>query len=414
MGQVQAKSAYQFFDSVGVVVHFDGQPASKYIDMLKAIGVKHIRTGTPGGGVLGTYNAVAAAGGKFCLFECNVYNENNQVNAWNDVALAQTFEQQSPGAVFAMEGCNEYDFWHYMLNDEDSYQNYGDWGPNDAEQLKQAMQDSNIAHADRVSPSVQQIHKMPNYGSSITMSNSHAYNPEMGGNIQHHIKAGIDYAKAYAPGLPVCITETGCSSGGYINGGYSTGTQRTQEIIVLNAVLEGFANGAFRTYLYELNSWSGASGAVEQNFGVFETNGTPKPAATSLGNLMYVCGEGTAFFTSNGLDYEIDGLPETASHILLQKSDGAFLIVLWDGGCDISDGSQDVEPEPSDVIVTFATVQKVINIYDPCQSRAPRTTSSDVSQVTVELGATPLVIETLMVLQEGMAYSVSETILHEY
>jgi hypothetical protein len=319
----------------------------------------------------------------------------DEVDAAKDVALASPLAHAAPGCVFAMEGTNEYDFWHYKLGGEDSYQNYGEWGPNDARQLEAAMyQDDALKDCERVSPSVQQIAKMPrSYGDSITGSNSHAYNPEQGGNVQHHIRAGIDYAQTYAPGLPVYITETGMSSGGYTNGGYSCGTEHTQMIVVMNCALEGFYNGAACTYIYELTNWTGAGGSTENNFGLFHADGTPKPAAVALGNLMAILKSPTAALNPDGLDIEISGLPDTASALLLQKGDGTFAIVLWNGGARISDGGQDIDVEPVEVTVSFADIIARVNVYDPVQGTAPRSSANNVAAVATMLAATPIVIE---------------------
>jgi hypothetical protein len=392
---VTAKSAYAFADSIGVAAHVDNTlSADAFVQMMARLGLHHIRTGPPSGSLMGTYGALARAGVRFTLFECNVYNQSNKVDAANDVELALAFEAQSPGAVLAMEGCNEFDAWHYQLQGQDSYQNYGSWGPMDAIQLEGAMNDASFNSPWRVSPSVQQIAKMPrSFGDSITHSNSHAYNPDMGGNVQHYIRAGINYALDYAPDLPVMITETGSSSGGYVDGGYSCGTEWTQMVIAMNCALEGFFNGAALTYIYELQDWSGASGAVEENFGLHYGDGSPKSAATALGNLMAIVASATDRDELGELDFEVDGLPDTASSLLLQKADGTFEIVLWDGGAQISDGSQDIEPDSSDVTVIFGQAQPRVNVYDPTQGTAPRSSANSVKSVKTALGATPVIVE---------------------
>jgi hypothetical protein len=246
----------------------------------------------------GLYAQLGLLGVKYLMFECNVYVQNNQVNAANDVKLCRALLQDAPGCILGIEGCNEYDGWHFMLNSKDSYGNMP-WGADDAQQLASAVSADSLMHDVMVvAPSALDQANTPNYGNIVDAINAHCYS-QTGQQLQASIQAGLSYVRSKNPNKPVFITETGVSTGGYNSSSWSGGDETAQAIMNLNAVLTGFANGTACTYLYELRNWlnNGNGSANQDNFGLYDTNGNIKPAGEMLSNLRAIMADNLSMAT---------------------------------------------------------------------------------------------------------------------
>ena len=190
------------------------------------------------------------------------------------------------------------------------------------------------------------------------------------------------------------VTEAGISSSGYASSSWGVADAPTQGLIDTNALLDGYHDGAAKTFLYELSNDTGST-AQEDQFGLFNTNGTPKPAATDVSDLLKIlsAGAGTGPATLGSLSYGISGLPSTASSMLLEKADGAFDIVIWNGGATLYNGVGDVTPPTSAVTISLGSAAKAVSVYDPIKGASAIQSLGAVSSVSVGLAADPLVIE---------------------
>lgn len=397
MAYVSAKSADDFTSSIGVGTKIDSyNPAynnvSRLLAQLDYLGIENVRDGTPIAASLSMYITLAKAGIHFNLGESNPYIASGQMNAAADVARAHQLEAAVPGAVLSFEGANEYTTNSYSLSGQSSAGNLA-WGVADAAALQKAvLADPLFAKALVVAPSAIQLDSLPAFGNSVSASNAHVYGYP-GEQLQDRLINSIRYAQASAPGKPVYVTETGISTAGFTASNGGTADEATQAIVNVNAILSSYAAGADMTFLYELvdNPW--ASGAVEQSFGLFHTDGTPKPAATAIGNLMHILEDGnTGTLKLSGLDYSISGLPSTASSMLLQEADGTFDLVLWNGRASLYDGSKAVSPASSNVTVTLGASGSA-SVYDPLVSASAIKSLGVTNSITVGLSAAPIIIE---------------------
>jgi hypothetical protein len=113
------------------------------------------------------------------------------------------------------------------------------------------------------------------------------------------------------------------------------------------ALLDAFKAGSKLTDLYELfdePQYAGTGIAFEAAWGLFNADGTPKPAATALRNLMALIGDNGAgaatFPTCGGVNYTLSGLPGSGQSVLLEKADGTYELVVWnDQNVMAGDGS---------------------------------------------------------------------------
>jgi hypothetical protein len=146
----------------------------------------------------------------------------------------------------------------------------------------------------------------------------------------------IQLAGITNPGQPVMSTETG-----YTNAiatettqlGYPAGTLEPYDansISEANAAtymprvpLMAWLNGIQRTYIYELLSSPG------EDYGLLRGDGSQKPAFLALENLIGTLMDTGYSFTPTPLAYTITGGDSTMRHLLLQKRNSKYYLVIW-------------------------------------------------------------------------------------
>ena len=360
---------------------------------IAALGVKHVRDGTPYDWALPEYIALAKTGVAFDLSQVNpIAAAFTTVGSTEDAQRAVTLANAVPGSVESMEGANEYNISSYNLNGSNSYGNLA-WGAADDASLQAAVAAAPaLAGVTVVAASTALIDSAPNVSAYVGASNWHVYGG-VGEQLGAKMAAGIAAAQATAPGKPVYVTETGISSSGYGSATWGVTDEATQGIILTNALLESFKDGAFRTFLYELQDDT-ASTPQENQFGLFHVDGSAKPAATDVGNLLRLLSNPTAASKPLGsLAYSISGLPSTASSILLQKSDGTFDLVVWNGGATLYNGTSSVTPPTSNITVSLANAAQSVSIYDPVVGLAAVQSNANASSVSFGLSKDPVILE---------------------
>ena len=83
------------------------------------------------------------------------------------------------------------------------------------------------------------------------------------------------------------------------------------------------------------------------------------------------------------LDYSIPEEPATVHDLLLQRSDGAFELVVWGERVKGSD----------DVSVNLGRVEASVNVYDPTLGTSPTQMLTNVRSVPLSLRDHPLIVE---------------------
>ena len=68
----------------------------------------------------------------------------------------------------------------------------------------------------------------------------------------------------------------------------SSVSEGVQAKYLLDGLLDASKAGNVKTYLYELLDQNTGDGISENNFGLFHSDGTPKPAATAVHNLVAI------------------------------------------------------------------------------------------------------------------------------
>jgi hypothetical protein len=187
----------------------------------------------------------------------------------------------------------------------------------------------------------------------------------------HHFRG---YSEADLLTLPRVATETGTTIGGAI-------TEEIHALNLLSLYLDQFKRGWSYTGVYLLRDRVDEGG--NQKFGFYRPDYTPRKAAVYLHNLTTILADRGILRKPGSLDYSIPEEPATVHDLLLQRSDGAFELVVWGERVKGSD----------DVSVDLGSTRASVNVYDPTLGNSPTQTLANVRAVPLSLSDHPWIIE---------------------
>jgi hypothetical protein len=175
--------------------------------------------------------------------------------------------------------------------------------------------------------------------------------------------------------LPRVTTETGITLGGAIN-------EQVQANLYLNVYLAQYKRGWRHTAVYLLRDRSDEGG--NQTFGFYRTDYKPRLAATYLRNLTLILADKASHSPPRKLAYAIAPQAATVHDLLLQMSDGRFMLVVWDeqyaGGVDR-------------VTVDLGTAFPLLRVFDPTVGTAPIQSFNNTNSVSLSLSNHPVIIQ---------------------
>jgi hypothetical protein len=180
------------------------------------------------------------------------------------------------------------------------------------------------------------------------------------------------YPDSQLEALPRVTTETGWDAP-------SPKEERIQGTVLVNTLLAQFKRDWRYTFIYELGEGEGGGG----HQGLFHEDWTPKLAASYIHNLTTILRDNEPRTDLGSLDYEIVGQPATVHDLLLEKSTGAFDLVVW---------GEQVAGE-NNVTVNLGSTRAKVAIYDTTMGAAP-------IQILTNLKSVPLTISDHAVILE--------------
>jgi hypothetical protein len=172
--------------------------------------------------------------------------------------------------------------------------------------------------------------------------------------------------------LPRVTTETGWDAP-------TVREERTQGTILVNTYLAQFTRGWRYTFIYELGEGEGGGG----NQGLFHENWTPKLAATYIHNLTSILSDNIPIASPGKLEYSIQNEPSTVHHLLLQRSDGVFQLVVW--GEQVSASNS--------ITINFDSSRATIKIYDVTVGEEPIQTLTNVTSIPLKITDHAMIVE---------------------
>ncbi|MCK1368242.1 RHS repeat protein [Bradyrhizobium sp. 62] len=396
-------SASGFINSIGVNTHAgfgwtDYNNLAMMTDDLKYLGVTHLRDG------MGTSPAaqpvvegLAAAGYKFDFLVSSALPQLGTSGLQSYIVSLEKFEASHPGSISAIEGLNEANHQPFSYNGGSSL--------TAAAQFQSALYNAvkgdvglssipvlnlSLAYNDP-----QGYNQLGNMSGSVDFANAHAY-VSTSDAASSSLAATLSAVSTAAPGKPVVITETGYTT--QANTQYLGVDETVQAKSILNTLVDAYKAGVSATYLYELfdRDSSASNTDPEANFGLFNSDGTPKLAATAIHNLTTILaddGKGGQQPT-DPLNYTLSNMPASGSSMVLGKSNGAYELVLWAEPKLWNDGTDSEVSNPAQTVtLNLGAVHHSVKVYDTLTGPSAIASYSDVSAITIPVSDHPLIIE---------------------
>jgi Bacterial Ig-like domain len=383
-----------FLDSIGVNIH-TSYTNTVYANTalvesaLAYLGIDHVRDGLP---PVNSYGSVGeqiltAAGYKFDFVM--------ETPTATSMAALNYYATNYAGSVFSVEGPNEVGYAPISFD--------GGTAASNEVALQQAI--FNATHSDPDLKGVNVINLTLGLQSSISYSqlgnmtsaadegNAHVYAP-YGFSPAYDWNSILSEEGAPTSGLPMVITEAGYTTDTNISGV----DQTVQAKYTLDLLMDAAKSGVAQIYLYELlDEFPDPTGTNDQdNYGLFNNDGTPKLAATAIHNLTTILADpsGATSFQTGTLAYTVAGLPSGGSQVLFEKENGTYDIALWAEPNLWNSTTQQEIVAPTEVVtVKFAQVEHEVLVFDPLLGTTPIASYTNVSQVQVSITDHPLIIE---------------------
>ena len=364
-----AASADAFVDSMGINAHWSypdtpyGAQYSAVRDLLVASGLRHVRGDMSQVQDLGAHGIQTTV-----VADLPNYTNSNPSVVTSTVAAIKT--ANTNGQIDAVEGPNEPDIFWVMFQKSYNGNGYIQYANNNGDRsgiaagatafqtdLYTALKaDPATAPLTVFGPAVgiYTIFPSGSLTNVVDLGNFHPYpyggnslsypapydgiakyfwqSDQPSVNIDDWPAAFNNDAPPFAP-KPMGATETGYYTTSQVTDGIS---ERVQGKYIPRLFAEYFRKGIRRTFTYEFVDEFNDPSSKEANFGIVRHDLTPKPAYTALKSVISVLSEKGARFTPTGLNYTmqvsaVPGYDRTSylHHLLLQKSNGSFYLLLW-------------------------------------------------------------------------------------
>ena len=200
------------------------------------------------------------------------------------------------------------------------------------------------------------------------------------GNSFNYVKASQRYIAEY--GFP---TGTGTAV-----------TDPTRGKLYLNTLFNAFLDQYKAVSIYQLYDEGGGTGLMA-------AAGTPTTSGTYLHNLTTILADNSANAATvvpGQLIYSVNGLPGTGRTAAFQKSNGHYVLAVWNNVHDYNlQSNTAITVNAVNVQITFGTSNaaflSTINVYDPTLGTNPTSQNNivNVSSVTIALTDYPILID---------------------
>ena len=405
---IQAKPADAFVDSLGINTHYGNgiftggnAYADRRIDAkLGALGIRHIRDHSYNNEALGFVDNLY---GTYGIRANLILGETTRSPA----ELVNILKAHP--AYEAIEGLNEPDFAgnrsYNGLTDSSGTNSYPATKAFQNDLYAAVKADPQLANVTVLSPAMGRSNRSQYLiPINFDVAAMHSYSWANPATNAREPSAGVDQALSDMSALrgtkPLWATESG-----YYNQ-LPSNTKSVPEHIsgkyIPRLYAEFFNRGVGRTYVYELADQGPDTTVREQNFGLLRFDMTEKPAYTAMKNLIdLVEEEGAPAFTPSSLAYTITA-PSTVHHTLLQKSDGRFMMMLWNEVLSY-DSINKVDFNISDVAVQLALQGGPfdVRVFEPNVSAAALSAYPNATSLNLGVGDQVMVLELTRVPEPG-------------
>lgn len=396
-------SASGFINSIGVNTHAgfgwtDYNNLAMMVDDLEYLGVTRLRD------AMGTSPAaqpviagLAAAGYKFDFLVSSALPQTGAAGLQNYIVSLEKFAASHPGSISAIEGLNEANHQPFSYNGSSSLSAAAQFQSVLYQAVKgdAALSSIPVFNLSLAYNDPQGYNQLGNMSGSVDFANAHAY-VSTSATPSSSLAATLSAVSTAAPGKPVVITETGYTT--QANTQYLGVDETVQAKSILNTLVDAYKGGVSATYLYELfdRDSSTSNTNPEANFGLFNSDGTPKLAATAIHNLTTILADdGTGGQQpTDPLNYTLSNMPASGSSMVLGKSNGAYELVVWAEPKLWNDATDTEISNPTQTVtVNLGGVHHSVKVYDTMTGTSAIASYTDVSTITIPVSDHPLIIE---------------------
>jgi hypothetical protein len=392
----RARSAYDFVNSIGVNTHLNYYDRDygnfPFVEReLESVGIRHVRDGihfTGPGSNSDVYQRWAALGRDGVRFD-GVLDPRNSLGSLTPAKLDQ-IEEITGGAIESFEGPNEMDV-----------SKIADWAAVDSnyqgDVYRSAKLMRNANSVTVIGPSLASASNgfaLGDIGDRVDYGNLHPYPAaKMPSAV---LPDQMEKARVMFGGKKIVITETGYHNALHDHHDQPAVSEAAAAKYIPRLFLEDFSQGIVRTFLYELldESPEPELADLQMHWGLIRSDGTEKPAFAAIKRMIGELSDSAEPAELQQLAYSIDPQSSQVHHLLLQKSDGEFDLILWQEtpSYDYRD-QRDIPVSPQDVTLTLSRKAHSIRTYEPAAKAEPLEVYSDVARVSLRVPDDPLVIQ---------------------
>jgi hypothetical protein len=332
------RSASAFQDSVGVtthIVYFDTGYGNwpRVVSALQDLGIRHVRDGVYANPApqwrdwnQRYYDAVELAAAHGLRFDFGMGQPGFEAGTLSQ--LVGVVAGRLRNAVEALEDPNEFDLFGGMTH----------WPSALAAYDRALYEEAKSARSLRSLPVVGPSFAGPGAPSLIgdqarwlDVGNIHPYTGGLSPS-RAHTASELARAAVTAPRKPVWATEAGydnATAATTASGEEMAVPEDVAAVYTLRTLLDNFASGIRRTYLYELldEHSDPARADPQQHFGLLRYDFTPKPAYDALRNLLTLIGNGRPRHALRALDLRTD--TDAVRRLVLERPDGSYVVAFW-------------------------------------------------------------------------------------
>ena len=400
MANLSVSRTVDFLGTLGVNTHLsytDGayKNAGTVVSDLQYLGISHVRDSLIDASHLPSYELAASRGITFTFIMGGGSQTTASMNA--TLGLVQQVAATAQGSVKAVEGPNEINNWPVTYN--------GVTGLQGALNLQGDLYGA--VHGDPALKNVAvdyftgydagSVAAGPDPSTTAGLADYDTQHPYPGGGQAPGAWLDpdrvLDNETAGHEG-PFVYTETGYSSNGGTNGSVN---QDVQAKYTLDLLFDAKLAGASEVDLYELlDAYPKGSVQGDAGYGLFDTDNSPKLAATAIHNLTSILadnGTNAGTFAPGTITPTLTGLA-SARDLVMQKSTGAYDIAVWAEPqiWNAASGTEIAAPTTA-VTIDLGASYHSVSVFDPLTGTAPIATYTDTRSIVVGISDRPLIIE---------------------
>jgi hypothetical protein len=391
-----ARRAYDFINSIGVNTHLN------YFDRiygnfplveqeLRSIGILHLRDGIHlqnddyNRALYGRWIELSKLGIRFDA----VLDPRSNLPPLTPALLASV-DNLSGHAIESFEGPNELDIG--ALPDWKSVDRAYETSLFDATR--------SMPGSDRISvigPSLAHARNGLNLGNISAKSDEGNLHPYPAAQMPSIVfPEQTDLAKIVYGDQPIVFTESGYHNALNDHHDQPGVSEAAAARYIPRLFLEDFARGIPRTYLYEFMDETANPRLTDNqlHWGLIRADGSEKPAFTAMKNLIDELHDSNEAAAIHQLAWTLNTQDEHLHHLLLQKSNGEFDLVLWQEVVSFDYKNQsDISNSNEAATLTLGRSARSVSVFQPSLQAQPLFTRTDSASVPLQIPDSPLVIK---------------------